>query len=1100
MGLETAGFISELVTTNPIAGDDISVGDDHIRLLKVVLDAQFPNFTAAAANPSITEMNLLVGRSGTLRDSVWSAANGGMIDDIQALVDPNVDTLLGWDDSAGAVIGFSPGLGISTLLTSLDLDINSLGTVTMAAGDFLAIHDLSPAGPKKVVPTDLHALLNHDSFVGFVADEHVLHAGVTMTAGVGLAGGGTISATRTFDLDVNALTLATMAAGDFIAIHDVTVTAGPKKAAPTDLHAILNHDSFLGFVADEHILHAGVTLTAGTGMTGGGTISASRTFDVIGGVGITANANDIALDLNELGVETTMAVGDFLSMVDITDSGSQKITLANFALAIDSVLSIPNLGGYVADEHVAHGGVTLTAGNGLSGGGTIAASRTFNLDLNELGLETTMVGADFLSMVDATDSGSQKISLTNFTLAIDSLLLHDNLGGVAANEHLDWTADQGATNIDRDNLQVFGTAVRGDVPASGGGTTNFLRADGTWNNPPGGSASNSFTNHEVVDVDSGFSYTATGTAVATGVTDTLKWVSGVGLNFDVDATLDAIRATVVPGAIDHDALLGFVLDEHVNHTTVTFTAGTGMSGGGTIAANRTFNVDIGSSVQAFGAVLDDLNTLGAPASDGQFIVATAAGVFAYEATSVARTSLGLGGLATLSTISNTNWSGVDLSVTNGGTGASDAATARSNLGLVIGTNVQAEDPVLTDLAALTAVAGADQFIVSTGAGVYAHESASAARTSMGVAIGSNVQAWDPVLDDLAALPAVTGADQFIVSTAAGVYAHESATTARGSMGLGSLATLSSINDGNWSGADLAVVNGGTGASDAGTARSNLGLVIGTNVQAEDPVLTDLAALTTVAAANEFIVSTAAGVYAHENAATARSSMGLGTLATLSAVNNDNWSGTDLAVINGGTGVGTLTNGGVLLGSGTGAITAMAVLADSAMIVSNGSADPVAESGATLRTSIGVREMLAKHKTIDQGYTTTTMTDDTVLFLSLGVGYWEVHLFLQIFSSSSTPDFKFQLVAQDALVATAADTIFHANAIDTSGANSAREANVLGAGMIVLVTASVPGTISIHGTIHVTTAGTLRFQAAQNATSGNATLVRDGSWMTASDLP
>jgi len=50
---------------------------------------------------------------------------------------------------------------------------------------------------------------------------------------------------------------------------------------------------------------------------------------------------------------------------------------------------------------------------------------------------------------------------------------------------------------------------------------------------------------------------------------------------------------------------------------------------------------------------------------------------------------------------------------------------------------------------------------------------------------------------------------------------------------------------------------------------------------------------------------------------------------------------------------SLTDGGVLLGSGTGEITAMAVLTDSQMIVGNGSTDPVAESGATLRTSIGV---------------------------------------------------------------------------------------------------------------------------------------------------
>ena len=54
-----------------------------------------------------------------------------------------------------------------------------------------------------------------------------------------------------------------------------------------------------------------------------------------------------------------------------------------------------------------------------------------------------------------------------------------------------------------------------------------------------------------------------------------------------------------------------------------------------------------------------------------------------------------------------------------------------------------------------------------------------------------------------------------------------------------------------------------------------------------------------------------------------------------------------------TGASTLTDGGVLLGGGTGDITAMAVLADGEMIVGDGTTAPVAESGATLRTSIGL---------------------------------------------------------------------------------------------------------------------------------------------------
>ena len=51
--------------------------------------------------------------------------------------------------------------------------------------------------------------------------------------------------------------------------------------------------------------------------------------------------------------------------------------------------------------------------------------------------------------------------------------------------------------------------------------------------------------------------------------------------------------------------------------------------------------------------------------------------------------------------------------------------------------------------------------------------------------------------------------------------------------------------------------------------------------------------------------------------------------------------TDITVADGGTGVSTLTDGGILLGSGTGAITAMPVLGDGEILIGDNSGDPVA---------------------------------------------------------------------------------------------------------------------------------------------------------------
>jgi hypothetical protein len=114
MGLETGSTISSLITSNPTSSDPVNQGDDHIRLLKSVLQAQFPGAGGLGFAIPITtteaELNALHGlvnynfASGTRMPFAQAAAPTGWTQDVS---DNANNRMLRVINSAGGGVGGS---------------------------------------------------------------------------------------------------------------------------------------------------------------------------------------------------------------------------------------------------------------------------------------------------------------------------------------------------------------------------------------------------------------------------------------------------------------------------------------------------------------------------------------------------------------------------------------------------------------------------------------------------------------------------------------------------------------------------------------------------------------------------------------------------------------------------------------------------------------------------------------------------------------------------------------------------------------------------------------------------------------------------------
>ena len=240
------------------------------------------------------------------------------------------------------------------------------------------------------IATATQGTIDHDSLANFVANEHIDHSSVSVVAGAGLTGGGTIAANRTINV-----------------VGGTGITANADEITTTDGEIV--HDNLSGFVANEHIDHSGVTITAGTGLTGGGTIAATRTLNVAGGDGITANANDIAITAAQ-----TTITSIYNTALKVGSAASQEYV--DFSTANEVNTKINN-----SEIH----SVTAT-GVDITGAVTISGNLDVNGDLTTIDSTNLRVADRFIYASSGSTSGDGGLIIGTGANGIGTALGYDD--------------------------------------------------------------------------------------------------------------------------------------------------------------------------------------------------------------------------------------------------------------------------------------------------------------------------------------------------------------------------------------------------------------------------------------------------------------------------------------------------------------------------------------------------------------------------------------------------------------------------------------------------------------------------------------------------
>jgi len=360
----------------------------------------------------------------------------------------------------------------------------------------------------------------------------------------------------------------------------------------------IDHDATTNFVANEHIDHTSVSITAGNGLTGGGTIAATRTLNIGQGDGISVTSDAIAVDSTVVRTSGDQTIGGLKTFDNIVVNGT-----GSFAY----IQQVTGSAKIIGDAYIVLNNNTPSerfAGIAVydSGSAGVTASLEFDGELNDWFYEysddngvttdhgVVLFGPEYSTKGNPTYPTNNRIQKGNGShhLLDSNITDTGTLITLGSNTVVDGTLVSTSHTIVSQSAQIDHDA-----------TTNFV--------------ANEHIDHTSVSITAGNGLTGGGN-ITTSRTLNIGQGDGISVTADaiaVDSTV--LRTTgdgVVSGSsqIDHDQTTNFVANEHIDHTSVSITAGNGLTGGGTIAATRTLNVDSANNGIVVNANNIELNT------------------------------------------------------------------------------------------------------------------------------------------------------------------------------------------------------------------------------------------------------------------------------------------------------------------------------------------------------------------------------------------------------------------------------------------------------------------------------------------------------------